>query len=91
VQVRVRNASPYHVTFSTLKLYPAGAAEDVAALLRFGHDAPGERMVAPMGELLLAMEREALPAGAPVPDEVELEFAIINDAGGVQTRRQRLG
>jgi len=91
VQLRVHNASPYHVTFSTLKLYPAGAAEDAGALLSFGHDAPGERMVAPMGELLLSMQWGTLPAGESVPAELEVEFAIINDAGGVQSRRQKIG
>jgi len=91
MQLRVHNASPYHVTFSTIKLHQAGAAEDAEALLGFGHDSPAARMVAPMGELLLPMEWKALSEGAPVPVEAEVDFAIINDAGGVQSRRQRLG
>jgi len=91
VQVRVQNASPYHVTFSTLALHPPGAAEEAEALAGFNHDNPAERMVPPFGELLLSMEWGALSAGARLPAEVEIEFAIINDAGGRQLRRQKVG
>jgi len=91
VQLLVRNASPYHVTFSTLALHAPGAAEDAEALVGFSHDNPRERMVPPFGELRLSMDWAALPAGARLPGEVEVEFAIINDAGGRQSRRQKVG
>jgi len=91
VQLRIRNGSPYHVTFSTLALHPAGAANDAAPLLRFDPHAPVERMVSPMAELLLPLERDALPEGAALPAAVDVEFAIINDAGGVTSRLQKVG
>jgi len=90
IQVRVNNASAYHVTFSTVKLRQPGAAEDAAPLAEFGTDTPGERMVSPFGELVLPLARDTLSEGAGVPAGVEVEFTIINDAGGVQTRRQRV-
>jgi len=86
VQVRVRNASPYHVTFSTLKLRSPGAMEGAEALASFGTDTPGVRMVPPLGEIVMTLDRSAhLPAG------VEVEFAIINDAGGLESRVQKVG
>jgi len=88
LQVRVRNASPYHVTFSTLALHAAGESD--AALARFGADAPYERMVTPMGELILPLEWESLSPGMRVPAEVEVNFTLINDAGGLQSRRQKV-
>jgi len=91
VQLRVSNASPYHVTFSTVKLRTPGAAEDAQALLAFNTDTPGPRMVAPFAEILVPMEWAALSEGQSVPAGVEVEFVIINDAGGTQLRRQRIG
>jgi len=90
VQLKVRNASPYHVTFSTLAVRTPGAPEQTEALLSFGTDAPFERMIAPFGELLLPMAWGALAEGAPLPAAVEVDFAIINDAGGRQTKRQKV-
>jgi len=90
IPLRVRNASPYHVTFSTVKLRAPGAAEDAAALAVFANDAPGVRMVAPFAELVLAMARDGLPEGASVPAGVEVDFTIINDAGGLQSRQQKV-
>jgi len=90
VQLRIRNGSPYHVTFSTLALHRPGAADDAAPLLRFDPQAPVERMVSPMAELLLPLERDALPEGADVPAGVEVAFAIINDAGGPESRTQKV-
>jgi len=91
VQVRVSNPSPYHITFSTLALHPVGAEEGAEPLVRFGTDAPYDRMVTPMGELVMPMAWGTLPAGAPLPAEVELEFVTINDSGGIETRKVRVG
>jgi len=91
VQLRVRNTSLYHVTFSTVKLRAPGAAADSDALASFRHDSPGVRMVPPMGEIVLALEWGSLSAGMPVPADVEVDFTIINDAGGLQTRQQKVG
>jgi len=55
VRVRVHNPSPYHITFSTLALHPAGAEEGGEPLVSFGTDAPYDRMVLPMGELVMPM------------------------------------
>jgi len=90
VQVRVINPSPYHITFSSLALQAVGADSE-SALARFGTDAPHERMVAPMGELVLPLEWESLSPGMRLPAEVEVDFAIINDAGGLMARRMRVG
>jgi len=91
VQLRVRNASPYHVTFSAVKLRQPGASDTAEALLSFTTYSPGDRMVAPMGELLIPMAWDALPEGARVPSDVDVEFAIINDAGGLESHVQKVG
>jgi len=91
LQIRVRNSSPYHITFSKVHLRQPGAAEDAAALAGFDVDTPGERMVAPFAELVLPLVRETLSEGASVPAGVEVDFTIINDAGGVTTRKQKIG
>jgi len=98
LQLRVNNASPYHVTFSALSVHRGGerkaAQQDdpiaamsallETALVRFSHDSPGERMVAPFGELLLPLDWGTLPAGSGLPAGIEVGYSIINDAGGVQ-------
>jgi len=91
MQVQVANASPYHVTFSTLALRAVGADASAPPLLSFGMDAPFARMVAPMGTLVLPLQREALSAGMGLPDALEVNFTIINDGGGLQSRTQRIG
>jgi len=63
VQLDVYNASPYHVTFSTLAVHPPGAPEEAEPLPRFSSENPAERMVAPFAELRLPMEWGALPEG----------------------------
>jgi len=85
LQVRVQNPSPYHVTFAEVKLHPPGSTG--APLMQLAADVtPGERMVAPGGELLLRLDgTSALPAGA------ELEIVTINDLGGRPTLRKRIG
>jgi len=86
LQVRVRNPSPYHVTFAEVKLHPPGSTG--APVMELAADVtPGERMVPPMGELLLRLDGAAthLPAGA------EVEYSIINDKGGRPSRRQGIG
>jgi len=91
IRLRIYNASPYHVTFSSVGVKQAGASSSAEPLLSFDPNASVERMVTPMGELLLPLEWNALSAGAPLPAEVEVDFAIINDAGGLMTRRMRVG
>jgi len=92
MQVRVYNPSPYYVTFSTLALQAAGTASDAGtALARFGADAPDARMVAPMNELILPLAPESLATGMRLPAEVQVSFTLINDAGGLMTRQQRVG
>jgi len=91
-QVRVYNPSPYHVTFSTLALQAAGAAADTeSTLARFDADAPHERMVAPMGELHLPLEWNAPSAGTRLPAELQVDFSIINDAGGLERQQRKVG
>jgi len=90
VQLRVHNPSPYHVTFSSVKLRAADAAPDSEALVSFDRDAPEVRMVPPLGEIVLPMAWGALPEGAALPPDAQVEFAIINDAGGVQSRQQQV-
>jgi len=91
VRVRVSNPSPYHMTFSSLALRPPGAGEGDEPLVFFGTDAPYDRMVTPMSELVMPMTWGTLSAGARLPGEVELEFVIINDSGGIETRKVRVG
>jgi len=89
-QVRVYNPSPYHVTFSSVSLRLPGAGDDDASLVRFNTDAPGERMVALMGELVLPMTWETLSPGARLPAEVETDFIIITDLGGIERQQRKL-
>jgi len=89
-QVRVYNPSPYHVTFSSLALRVPGTADEDVPLVRFNTDAPGERMVAPMGELVLPMTWETLAPGMRLPGEVEADFIIITDLGGIERQQRRL-
>jgi len=89
-QVRVYNPSPYHVTFSSVSLRLPGAGDDDAPLVRFNTDAPGERMVAPMGELVLPMTWETLSPGARLPAGVEADFIIITDLGGIERQQRKL-
>jgi len=82
VQLRVVNPSPYHVTFREVALQDA-ANTDAPALAEFGTDAPGERMVAPMSELVLTLERGT--AAMPMPAQAEVVFSTITDYGGIAT------
>jgi len=85
-QLRVRNPSPYHVTFAEVKLHPAGSTGE--PLMQLAADVtPGERMVAPMGELLLRLDGPA----ASMPSAAEVEVVTINDRGGRPSQRQRIG
>jgi len=90
MQVRIHNGSPYHLTFANLALRRAGDA-NAPALLSFDHATPSVRMVPPLGDLLLALEWDGLPAGSSLPAELEAEYTIINDAGGGQSGTQRIG
>jgi len=87
VQLRVVNPSPYHVTFRELSLQDAGKA-DAPALAAFTTDAPGERMVAPMSELVLTLEGAS--ASTSLPAQAELVFSTITDYGGIATGQRAL-
>jgi len=80
LNVRVYNPTPYHITFRELALQDA-VAVDTPALAGFSTDAPDERMVAPMSELVLPFTRIG---NTPVslPAEALVRFSIINDYGG---------
>jgi len=90
-QVRIYNPSPYHVTFSNLALHRAGDAESAPALLEFNHESMLERMVPPMGELIMPLEWKALPPGTQMPVGLEIRYSTINDAGGIEPGRGRIG
>jgi len=88
IEVRVHNPTPYHITFMDLTLRET---RESPALAEFDADRPEERMVAPMGELVLALDRTAISAqdtssltGAAVT------FSIINDSGGKTLGQQAL-
>jgi len=90
-QVRVENPSPYHVTLSHLALRRAGDPTSAPALLEFQHQSNLERMVAPMGELLMPLEWGALPPGTALPSALEVNYSTINDSGGLEPGQQRMG
>jgi len=81
VQLRIHNPSPYHITFRELALQDAINA-DSPALAEFSIDAPGERMVAPMSELVLTLERGTAQS-MPLPAQASVVFSTISDYGGV--------
>jgi len=85
LQLRVLNPSPYYVTFAEVRLHQGRSGEPVMQLA--ADVTPGERMVAPMGELLLRLDGEA----SRLPYETEVEVVIINDVGGRPSRRQKVG
>jgi len=91
VRMRIYNPSPYHVTFSNLALHRAGDAESAPALLEFNHESMLERMVPPMGELTMPLEWKALPPGVQMPAGLEIRYSTINDAGGIEPGRRRIG
>jgi len=90
-QLRVHNPSPYHITFSTVALRTPGVEDEAEPLVLFNTDAPGERMVAPMGELVLPLSWVTLPEGARLPTDIEVDFRIITDVGGVERQQRTLG
>jgi len=81
LKVRVLNPTPYHITFRELALQDALEAEGSTTLAEFSTDAPGERMIAPMGELVLPLTWNA-DAPMPLPAGALVKFSIINDYGG---------
>jgi len=81
VQLRVYNPTPYHITFRELALQDALNLA-APALAEFSTDAPGERMVAPMSELILTLERHTAPS-MPLPADASVAFSIITDYGGM--------
>jgi len=85
LQVRVHNPSPYYVTFAEVRLLQGRSDSPVMQLA--ADVTPGERMVAPMGELLLRLDG----AGGHLPHDAEVEVVIINDVGGRPSRRQKVG
>jgi len=92
MQVRIHNPTPYHVTFSELALRAAAdrAEADSRPLLGFNYNSRDERMVAPMDELLLALDWVGAAPGAALPAELKVHYTIINDAGGLLPREQGL-
>jgi len=90
-QVRIENPSPYHVTLSRLELRRAGDQTSAPALLEFQHQSNLERMVAPMGELLMPLEWGALSPGATLPPVLQADYHTINDSGGLEPGQQRIG
>jgi len=89
-QVRITNPSPYHVTLSRVELRRAGDQATAPALLEFQHQSNLERMVAPMGELLMPLEWRALAPGTALP-ALQVDYHTINDSGGLEPGQQRMG
>jgi len=89
VRLRVYNPSPYHVTFRELALQDT-IKIDAPALAEFSTDAPGERMIAPMSELVLTLERGSAPS-LPLPAQSSVVFSIITDFGGIATGQHTVG
>ena len=79
--VRIKNPSPYHVTFRSLQLRQSPDSEVLAEL-----EQKQERMVSPEGELLLQLTS---PHQEIAPD-VRLFFSIVNDYGGENQAEQSL-
>jgi len=90
-QIRVVNPSPYHVTLSRLEVRQPGDSVSARALLEFQHQSNLERMVPPMGELLMPLEWSGLPSGAALPSALQVDYHTINDSGGLEPGQQRMG
>jgi len=90
-QVRIDNPSPYHVTLARLEVRRAGEPVSAPALVAFNHQSNLERMVPPMGQLLMPLEWEALTPEAGLPPDLQVDFNTINDSGGVEPGQQRIG
>jgi len=76
VQLRVRNPSPYHITFKSLALNSAAGASVLAEM----NEAVLARMVAPGGELVIPLERVAA-AGRQALSGARIHYGVINDYG----------
>jgi len=91
LQLQISNASPYHITFSTLHLRLPGDADlESTPHLAFDHDTPSERMVPPLGELLIPLEWGEIRPGDRAVPELAVHYTIINDAGGIQPGQGRV-
>jgi len=77
VRLRVSNPTPYHITFAQIRLRETAEAP---VLAEFKAETPGQRMIAPMDELVLTLDSVSArrPSGG-----VTVSFDIINDAGGL--------
>jgi len=79
LRLQVYNPSPYHITFRKLALHDPTNAQ-VTVLAELSADASGDRMVAPMGNIVMTLTRKSeistQMAGATVV------FSTINDYGG---------
>jgi len=82
LRLRVRNPSPYYVTFQTLGLV-GGADTMLAEMSQMQFD----RMVDPMGELVIPLEPVAA-SGRQALSGARVHYGIVNDYGGV-TEGQR--
>jgi len=88
VQVRVRNPSPYHITFRTLTLRPS-ANENAPVLADM---VPGNWMVAPMDELVVLLQpSEAAGGSSTFFNGTQVVFGIISDYGSEIAGQQGLG
>jgi len=92
LQLRIHNPSPYHITFSQLRIRDARDMEDTDTrpLLGFNYRSRAERMVAPMQELLMALEWVEAAPGAALPEHLRVDFSAINDVGGTVSRQMEV-
>jgi len=77
VQLRVKNPSPYHVTFKSLALNSGATGGNVLAEMK---QTVVNRMVAPMSELVIPLEMVAA-AGRQALSGARIHYGVINDYG----------
>jgi len=85
-RIRVRNRSPYHMTFNALRVRAQEAGDDAPMLAQFQPASIADTMVAPLADLLM-------PLNGQIPvqiDALEVVFDLINDQGGITTRKAQL-
>jgi len=77
VQLRVKNPSPYHVTFKNLALNSGATSGNVLAEM---NEAVLDRMVSPMSELVIPLDVVAA-AGRQALSGARIHYGVINDYG----------
>jgi len=95
VQLRIYNATPYHITMPDLGLYTADAPEDAVALAKFRATGIAP-MVAPFDDLTvtladLAPNVRASTLTARPAAELQVRYTVINDQGGILPKSVALG